>query len=73
MKSYITCIDNAWYAFGGDTDKNQVYSIGRDNPDEGKWFATWTDTGIKYVSSPSPSKAAAYSKAKRAGQYCGEV
>lgn len=78
MKTYITKIDEKYYAFAGDTNKNQVYSIGADKPSDGSaWFATWNDNGIKYVSSPSPSRNAAYKKAKRASneyvEYGGEV
>lgn len=77
MKTYITEIDGKWYAFAGDMNNNQVYSIGSSNPpkDSGcaQYFAKWTDAGIKYVSSPSPSRNAAYSRAKRAGEYSGEV
>lgn len=77
MKTYITEIDGKWYAFAGDANNNQVYSIGSDNPtkDSGaeRFFAKWTDAGIKYVSNPSPSRNAAYNKAKRAGEYSGEV
>lgn len=76
MKTYITKIDNQYYAFAGDANKNQVYSIGADNPSKGdgdRYFAKWTDNGIKYVSSPSPSRTAAYKKAQRAGEYFGEV
>ena len=66
MKTYIRKIEGKWYAFAGDEDKYQVYSIGRDNPDQRgcRWFANWTDGGIRYVASPSPTRAAAYAKAK---------
>lgn len=74
MKTYITNIDGEWYAFAGDTKSGQVYSIGRDNPtDGGTWTARWTDSGIKYVAHSSPSRSAAYSKAKRNGDYGGEI
>lgn len=77
MKTYITKIEDRYYAFAGDTNSNQVYSIGNDNPAKStggsQWFAKWTNAGIKYVASPSPSKAAAVSKARRAGEYFGEV
>lgn len=74
MKTYITCIDGKWYAFAGDPNNNQVYSIGNDSPRDGNcWFAKWTDAGIKYIASPSPSRSAAYSKAKRHGEYIKEV
>ena len=34
MKTYITKIDGQYYAFAGDTQTNQVYSIGADKPDD---------------------------------------
>lgn len=66
-KTYIKNIDGKWYAFRG--CGNQVYSIG------GIWgyMARWTDDGIKYVSKSSPSRSAAYQKARRYGKYCGEI
>lgn len=76
MKTYITKIDGKWYAFAGDTHNDQVYSIGTDCPrDESAncWFARWTDAGIKYVASASPTRNAAYQKARRHGEYGGEV
>ena len=77
MKTYIKKIDSKWYAFAGDNNKGQVYSIGSDNPSKesggSRWFARWTENGIKYVASPSPSRSAAYSKARRHGLYGGEV
>ena len=72
MSTYITNIDGKWYAYGGDAKRNQVYSIGADNPKEGRWFGRWTNGGIQYVASPSPTRKAAYRKAKRHGNYCGE-
>lgn len=72
--TYIRKIDGRWYAYSGDRQRGQVYSIGRDNPSEGgRWFARWTDNGIKYVASASPSRKAAYEKARRYGEYGGEV
>ena len=77
MKTYITKIEEKYYAFAGNPDKNQVCSIGADNPDKAsggeRWFAKWTDAGIKYVASPSPSRDAARKKAQRHGEYFGEV
>lgn len=76
METYIRQIDGNWYAFGGDWDKYQVYSIGADCPPSENngacWCAKWTDSGIKYVASKSPTRAAAYQKARRHGVYCGE-
>ena len=67
----IACIAGNWYAFA--YNSTEVYSIGRDSPkDGGLWFAKNTDSGIMYVASPSPSRNAAYQKAKRHGTYCGE-
>lgn len=74
MDTFITRIDNNWYAFAGDTNKYEVYSIGSDSPkDGGLWFARWTDSGIKYVATASSSRKGAYKKASRHGHYCGEV
>lgn len=77
MKTYITKIDGQYYAFAGDTKTDQVYSIGADKPGKetggSVWFGKWNEAGIRYVASPSPSRAAAISKAKRAGEYLGEV
>lgn len=74
-KTYITVIDGKWYAFEGDADNNKVYAIGADEPKEAgcRYVASWNDRGIKYVASASPSRAAAYAKARRAGEYGGEV
>ena len=73
MRTYIRKINNLWYAFGADTDKCQVYSIGRDSPKEGLYYAKLTDAGIQYVATWSPNRFAAYRKAARAGWYCGEI
>lgn len=71
MKTYIKCIEGRWYAFEG--DNGQVYSIGSDNPPEGgRWFARGTNHGIRYVASPSPTRSAAYQRARRWGEYSGE-
>ena len=67
----IKCIDGNWYAFA--YSESEVYSIGTDCPrGSGRWFASCTDSGIKYVASPSPTRKAAYNKAKRYGRYTGE-
>lgn len=71
--TYITQINGKWYAFEGNTSKKEVLSIGKDNPTIGRWFAKWTDEGIQYVATFSPSKDAAIKKAKRNGEYNGEV
>lgn len=73
MKTYITKIDGKYYAFAADTTHNQVYGIGRDRPEKGLWFASWSSSGIQYVATPSPTRSAAYQKARHAGEYCGEV
>ena len=75
MATYIRNIDDKWYAFEGDIKKNQVYSIGADNPEQSgcRWCARWTDKGIKYVASGSPTRKAAYQKARRHGEYKGEA
>lgn len=65
-------IDGRWYAFKYDSDRGQVMSIGADCPKHGNWFARATDTGIQYVATPSPSRRAAYQKARRHGAYGGE-
>jgi len=74
MKTYIALIDGKWYAFAGDTNKNEVYSIGSDSPKTGgTWFARWTNSGIRYVATPSKTRESAYRKAKRGGTYNGMV
>lgn len=71
--NYIKNIDGKWYAFNYDASNYQVHSIGSDSPKEGGcWFASATDSGIKYVASASPSRDAAYRKASRHGVYMGE-
>lgn len=72
--TYISKVGEHWYAFAADPSTYQVYSIGRDCPaDGGVWVASLTDEGIKYVSSWSPTRHAAYEKARRNGHYCGEL
>ena len=77
LKTYVTKINGEWYAFAGDTSKDQVYSIGKDQPPKGSggycYFASWSDSGIPYVATPSPNRKAAVAKAKRNGDYFGEV
>ncbi|MBP5463025.1 MAG: hypothetical protein J6Y20_13025 [Lachnospiraceae bacterium] len=74
MNTYITKIDGKWYAFAGDTRKAEVYSIGADSPRTGgQWFARWSESGIKYVASPSTSRSGAYKKASRHVEYCHDV
>ena len=71
LKTAIKCIDGKWYAFA--FYESEVYSIGADNPkDGGRWYALRTDSGITYVARPSPSRKAAYQKARRNGFYDGE-
>lgn len=75
-KTYIKQLDGEWYAFAADADEDQVFSIGRDNPSPqmGKRYcAPWTNRGIKIVSTPSPSRAAALKRAKRHGEFGGEI
>ena len=77
MKTYVTEISGKWYAFAGDTTKDQVLSIGADRPpllSGGSFYiARWTDSGIRYVASPSPNRKAAIAKAKRHGEFHGTV
>lgn len=78
MRTYIQNIDGKYYAYAADPAINQVYSIGADQKQAeraGAFFycAKWTDAGVKYVASPSPSRQAAIAKAKRGGKYCGEI
>lgn len=71
LQTAIAYIGGKWYAFA--YHGTEVYSIGRDCPkDGGRWFAKCSDSGITYVASPSPSRKAAYAKAKRNGTYFGE-
>lgn len=76
MKTYITNIDGAWYAFAAERDN--VYSIGADSDGAVKsggysWTGRRTAAGVKYVASVSPSRNAAYQKARRYGDYNGEA
>lgn len=71
LRTAIKCIDGKWYAFA--YWESDVYSIGSDCPrGGGQWFARCTDSGIKYVASASPTRKAAYNKARRYGNYTGE-
>ena len=70
--TYIKNINGSWYAFAGSKNGN-VYSIGNDCPSDGIWTARWTEGGVLYVASASPSRHAAYMKARRAGNYRGEA
>lgn len=73
-ETYISQIDGKWYAYAASESRYQVYSIGSDCPkDGGVWVARWTDSGIKYVASPSASRDSARKKAQRYGTYCGVV
>lgn len=74
MNTYVACIRDKWYAFAGDPGRDQVYSIGKDCPPPSvgsRWYAVWTEYGIQYVASPSPSRRAAIAKAKRWGRFEG--
>lgn len=71
--TYIRNVDGKWYAFAQGDDKWQVLSIGADNPPTGRWYASRTDAGIRYVATPSPNRKAAVSKARRNGCYAGEI
>lgn len=74
VKTYISKIDGKWYAYAGDSDKFQVFSIGNDNPnDSGRWYAAWTADGIKYVATPLMTRRGAYEKARRNGEYGGVI
>lgn len=76
-ETMIANIDGNWYAFSVSSDRNNVYSIGRDCPKEGSrylyWTARFTASGIKYVATPSPTRTAAYKKAVNNGHYIGEA
>lgn len=77
MKTYITEINGKYYAFAGNAANDQVYSIGADNPPKESggycYVARWSNCGIPYVASASPTRRAAIAKARRHGEYCGEV
>lgn len=73
MTTYIAEIEGKWYAFAADKNFLQVYSIGSDCPEGGRWFSAWTKAGVQCVSIPSPSRRAAYQKARRHGRYDGEL
>lgn len=71
-KTYIREINGKWYAYEWDKKSAHVLSIGSDNPKDGRWFAGREDAGIRYVATASPTRDAAYRKARRWGTYMGE-
>ena len=77
MQTYVTQIGGKYYAFAGDNMTGRVYSIGADRPPKNTgcytYFATWCDSGIRYVASPSASRKSAIAKAKRHGDYFGVI
>ena len=78
MYTCITKINGRWYAYAVDHAKRQVQSIGKDSNGAKRqggyaYIAHWDTVGIRYVATSSPSRAAAYQKAKRHGDYFGEV
>ena len=77
INTYVTEIDGRYYAFAMTDNSNQVLSIGADNPPiksgGSRWFASYSESGIKYVATPSPNRQAAVSKARRNGNYFGEI
>ena len=77
VRTYIQKINGEYYAFAGDTEKDQVYSIGADCPPKNSgcylYVGRWSDNGIMRVASASPTRKAAVAKAKRHGDYFGEV
>lgn len=70
MTTGITKIGGEWYAFG--IEDNSVLSIGKDCPKRHLYFADASEGGVKYVATPSPTRQAAVSKARRGGEYSGE-
>lgn len=76
-KTYVKQIDGKWYAFAANYEDYQVFGIGRDCPPVSSgcycYCAKWTDNGIKNVATPSPSRAAALKKARRHGEFGGEL
>lgn len=78
MKTYIQQIDGEWYAYAASAERYQVYSIGSDSQgaiDSGArcYVGRWNDEGVKRVASASASRNAAYQKARRYGEYDGEI
>ena len=79
MNTYVMMIGHEWYAFAGNLRDNQVYSIGKDNPPKSNpvadcYFASFNEgAGVPWVAKPSPNRKAAVSKAKRHGDYSGEL
>ena len=72
MKTFISNINDKWCAYAA--DKDRVFSIGKDCPKRsGVWTARWNASGVLYVATPSPTRQAAYQKAKRHGDYYGEL
>lgn len=67
---YVQNVDGLWYVFEGDENKNQVFSVGMDSKEahqQGarRFFATWNDSGIKYVSHGVKTKRCAIARAKK--------
>lgn len=76
MKTYIAYINGNWYAFGAN-GYCDVVSIGSDNPpvETGCYVYTarWSGRGVLYVAKPCNTRNAAYQKARRYGEYRGEI
>ena len=71
--TYISEIDNKWYAYALDDERNQVYSLGPDCPPAGGVaFAHDSENGIKSVAVSCKTRSGAYRKAKKYGTYKGE-
>ena len=62
-------IGGEWYAFDlceyKDSHPDQVFSIGTDAPESGRYVANFSDGGITEIATASSSKRVAVAKAKR--------
>ena len=78
--TYISCIDGEWYAFSADDDSH-CYPIGNDRlgfsgyPKTKRHIFEPYDPAreVKKYCTPSPNKRAAVEKAKKYGDYCGDL
>lgn len=75
MRTYIANVQGRWYAFRADISLNRVLAIGNDRPlDASKQYAgSLTASGVRFASLPCPTRSAAYQKARRNGEYAGEL
>lgn len=74
-ETYTVKINDLWYAFGYDSEKNEIFTIGTDCPrvshGVGRWYAPCKKSFVLNMVKPCKSSANAVNKAKRGGIYCG--